>query len=503
MNYYTQNKFFLIVTILAVGIQQLYTQESPTVPQTTAGNMPSHIAPGALASKPREPLTNDQVAAHLLSLIQRFSDFSSYEFYLLAIPIREDQLAAGYEPESGKRWFPIKQVTDAGKGILFTRPKDLWKNDAPIFDGEDVRGVSRFVTLNDADISVPIGVAKGLADSFLAGLIAKIYSHGLLEILLDPGDKIERDASGEFTFPLTHAKMEGGLKALSPKQLELLRDFSKPATYGKLPAAGLIPKSEWEPNFAKKQQGLSLKASGMLKGWEAGCRMLDLAPADREEVVKSILALVHNRLTPRQCAKITAYTITYLEGWARGITELNQPGQKSVTEAEQVKSILEALAQPQAPLEGRTLADLMYEKLLLVTTGLTASAARANDQERPAASTAAAEFSECLQGFREGANTAVGVLFADAYKLGFEAGYQRGFRDGYSAGFAAAKSSVNPQDDDRVARNIRGIFNGSKPTLAGVISAAKDIATIWSGDMSPIRKQVDKATNWVRKTFGF
>jgi hypothetical protein len=432
--------------------------------------------------------------------------FDSDSFYLLAAGITsKDDLANVSFFTDTYRHKPAycAPKLDDDQAIPYKKPAKFYDKNGQILFADAV-GLQNFIKPNHYTEAVPVAVAIGLADSFLAGLIAKLYSAELFEVVV-PSSIQTIEPFPLLTVPEANQLSSAAFKVDVPDATAALRALSQVETYysganlndPKInPTKPLISRQIWLPRFVRAQRRLNFKVAEMLSGWRYGCEVLSDS-AKKDEVVHDLKSLIAPRFKPRACWKITAYVLTYLEGWSKGVERVKKRGERNLAAFnDPPETVLESLSAASQP----ALAVDLYRRLVVIATGLTLDAAGASAKNKESAGQAATQFQECVAAYNEGISSALPELFTDAYELGFERGYQSGFMDGHAT--AAASGVEYAQKNDLVAENIRNVFKGATPTLEGAISLAKDVAKVWAGDFSPIKKQVDKAKSWVKKTFG-
>jgi hypothetical protein len=441
--------------------------------------------------------------------------FDADSFYVLAIGITNPNDLVNYTPDRNADPFQpayCRAVLGDRQGISYVNPKDFYDGGGLRFSDNAV-GLQNLIKTDHHVRAVPVAVAKGLADSFLAGLIARLYSAELFDMAL-PSSVSTSEPFPLLTVPDTSQLSDTAFKVTVPNEDNDLLALSRIDTYitdrnqqGQIvrvdlsnpkinPAKPGISEQIWMPRFIRAQRRLNFKVSEMLAGWKYGCRVLGNAVL-RDELVVDLKSLISQRFKASQCWKITGYVLTYLEGWSKGIDTVLKRKRNEAAFNDPPETVLDSLATVSEPALGL----ILYNRLVVIATGLTLDAAATSASDKVAAGKVATEFQNCVAAYNQGISSALPELFADAYNLGFERGYQSGFMDGHAA--AAVNGIVFATPNSQVAENIRNVFKGATPTLEGTVSFVKDVAKVWTGDFSPVKRQVDKAKNWVKKTFGF
>jgi hypothetical protein len=428
----------------------------------------------------REELSADELS----KTIDRVSDwqprFSVYSFYLLNIPLDSaDVLTSDWGPPVQK-WYPITKIQAKGLGFVFGTPPTMLPGKKTIFVAPSAKE-ERFVWVNglpqNPPTMIPVGIARGLADSFLAGLITSFFLNSY-------GSEFNVNVSIISDVDVAFSELPQNDRAKLPQ-------LSDPKTYG-YTSKHKVSEDEFVERISTLSREINLQPTGMLLGWK--CANEILKSSDRAELEPAIWKLVRNRFSGREIARISAYTTCYLEGWAQGTDQRT----KKTPAIDKLETVFQDLGKTVTPPKDR-LAIKFYNHLL----GIYTVAASSQSQSEEHANTMKI-MRDLLEGYYEGTVAASDDLFQAAYKLGFNQGIEKGLKDSYTAGFVLAKQSQPADEHLKVA----GLLNTGIGTARTALEqtpwgrAAKTAADI-ANQIPGVGQVKAKASNWVSKRIGF
>jgi hypothetical protein len=413
----------------------------------------------------KHQLTPDARAKAIETLL-RFDDFPKYDFLLLNIPIEsKENLLQTTKKVGGELRYQSPSTSNERAGFAIFTPEAFHPKGRSVFAVPSPR-LERFVKANGVD-DVPIAVARGLADAFLSGLVANLYLHRYC-------------SAADLKLPILEKGLVSRYNGPTGKERQSFAGFQNPKNFGYTPKRPIT-----EEMFTKHLGTMLRKANvqpiGILYGWQCADDMRKAGNA--QELDDAVFALVRSRFTARQTAKIAAYAISFLEGWSRGTSEIQQ-GRPRIYSAD---TILEELSSQNAANEQR-LCELLFKDMLT-------SYSMAVLKDRDCAETRILR--DCVEGFYEGTVSASDELFQVAYDLGFDAGYQKGFKEGYAAGYSAGRSSAEPEGS--VATNLLSAFKMSKDPIKTILNGAESVGKAIGMDVGPIKRPVEQILDFGKK----
>jgi hypothetical protein len=423
----------------------------------------------------RDPLSQQDLENAMIRLCNWQTHFPVYSFYLLNIPFDNASVLTPGDASPDVKWYPISKVQERQQGFLFGTPATMRPTNKTIFVAPSAREES-FVWVNGLPQSnkIPVGIARGLADSFLAGMITNLFMNSY-------GSEFNLSVSILDNVPFSELPQSDRAK---------LPQLSEPRTYG-YTSTHKVSEDEFDEKMATLSRELNLQPTGMLLGWRCANEILN-SGADSADLQTAIWKLIRNRFSGREIARIAAYTTSYLEGWSKGTS------QRTITTppAANLNTVFQDLGTTVTPPQDR-LAIKFYQHLLGVYT--VAAATQSKDAPKMKI------MRDIVEGYYEGTVAASDNLFKAAYELGFnQGGFEKGLKDSYTAGFVLAKQSKPGQDHLQVAGVLNQGIDSARDALKNTPwgQAAQTACNI-ANQIPSVQETKAKMSNWISKRIGF
>ena len=411
---------------IASGIAMMALLARPIIAQgqqTSASPQQTQITPENLAMiGGQQRLSNAELTAAMVRLSD-WNQFSTYEFYLLNLPVESTDVLTSALGSGSSKWYNLSAVQNKGYGFLFSTPNSMRPGGLSIFQAPSPRQ-ERFVLVNgfNAENPLPIAMARGLADSFFAGMIANLYLHSYGQ---------------EFGLPLSLLGQVPFREIPAADRLALGR-LQRPGTFGySASRRNKISEEAFQRKLAEISREINVQPTGMLLGWACATDMI-ASTGDSVQLQEAAWKLIKHRFSGRDIARITAYTISYLEGWSKGMANRSP----SSTGSADVGRVFGDLASTAA---NDRLAMQFFNHLVSVYSA-TLAAEGGSPQDSDGLPGTAKILRDNIEGYYEGTIAAADSLFATAYALGITTAIRRVLKTGIRLGLRQANSQGQLQN---------------------------------------------------------
>jgi hypothetical protein len=293
---------------------------------------------------------------------------------------------------------------------------------------------------------VPVEIAKLVEADFINGFVTRLFLGACLSIWKDDPNYLKYH-------PSLTLNANGGNSFLSPGALPVCVN---PATY---PAGSAL-----KDDLANVLSSNPITSVGMMYGWQAADDLQKFDTADRR-FTKDAWKLLNYRISFPGIGRIVAYTLNYISGEAQNqriaaiIGGANPPTQS-------ISAIIDHVKADPAVQQSK---DFITSFGNIVDTEFYAvsRAPKLKGQPRIQLLTQYVNF---MEGYRNGANQAAEVLYKEVAELADGLGYANGFKDGYTSGFAAGYL-------DGYANGSAAAWSAANAIIAGLQSQIGNLQT--------------------------
>ena len=367
--------------------------------------------------KARVPLSDADCKQHLDRLF-KWTKSESYQYYLfmLAQPVKISEQyavqAAGLKSDQDRLFVnpynkELPPDKKSGPCITISYPTQF----KPFPNNNGI-----CVHLDGIGKPVPVQAAEVMAGGFAQGFVTRMVLGEYVRAWNEKGAGI----------PIDSLNFASNWNPSLPSE----KDIEKFADLNSYLVGDKNKKLQYDVGLANLLRTNNLQAVGLLYGWKAASELDAFRDAKNGDKVyfDTALSLVKKRFSPEEIGGITSYTLHYLLGYTRIVSERQKPG-AAVPPAANNDQILARLEKDEDVTKSMNFINLFYGVMLDEYQAIMTSAKRTETETKKMQ----AYYHSFLKGFHAGSTKAVD----DIAILGYQTGYRDGFKDGYSRGYAA------------------------------------------------------------------
>lgn len=336
---------------------------------------------------------------HIENLLQtiflQWQAAPAYAYYLLDLPgqdlnVVDDNVGnIGHLQQNVIAWRPYPSVLSPGAVIQLNAPAPM--QTLPPRD-------QICVVLDSLGVKVPVLIANIVSASFVVGLVTRL-------MLRKFGDRSTGDYINE-------------LNVIARTPLDFVTGYGN-------------TDQTFQAQFPVVAQRNSVQPSGLFLGWNAGGK-LDTAPS---QVQAAIWQLLHLRFGWQDLGELTAYGLSYCDGFAHVQSALRAAGTLVGQGQQATPAAVLTLMQNDTTIS--ELEQTIVQFFNALTKSFVTAARTTNNLQ------AVVNYSNYVQGYQQGSiraasdifNLTLSVGYGLGYADGFRVGYARGYSDGYKAGY--------------------------------------------------------------------